>query len=96
MREWILYFYYAVAGGVAFFAGLVAFVTQPTTDDPTAGAGFYGALIALCVVSVAGLETLRASDSLRRRLAVAGVEAGLVISAYLWLVEEAGTHPSDA
>ena len=95
MREWILYFYYAVAGGVAFFSGLTAFIEQPPAGDPTAGPGFYGALIALCVTSIAVLERLRSSASLRQMLVAAGVGAGLILSAYLWMADEAGAHPSN-
>ena len=52
-------------------------------------------LSALCVTSIAVLESLRSSASLRQRLVAAGVGVGLVFSAYLWLADEAGSHPAN-
>ena len=92
MKSWILYFYYAVASLVAFFSALTAFIEQPTDGD-TVGVGGYAALIALSVTSIAVLERLRSSASLRQKGVAAGVGTGLIVSAYLWMADEAGYHP---
>ena len=62
---------------------------------PEANPSFYAAVIALCVASIALVEYLRSSDSLRTRLITAGVGVGLICSAYLWLADEADIHPAN-
>ena len=92
--EWVLYFYYAVAGLLAVISLIAAFLEEPATASPAADSGFYAAFIVLCVTSIAVLESLRSSDSLRKRFVAAGVGIGVTASAYLWLADEADVHPT--
>ena len=93
--KWILYFHYVVAGFLAVIGCIAAFIEGTNSKgSPEVDPGFYAAFIALCVMSIAVLEGLRTSGSLRTRLIAAGVGVGLMCSAYLWLADEAGSHPA--
>ena len=93
--KWILYFHYGVAGFMAVVSCIAAFLEGTNTmEPPEVDPGFYAAFIALCVASIAAVEHVRSSVSLRTRLITAGVGVGLICSAYLWLADEAGSHPA--
>ena len=93
--QWVFHFYYALAGFLAIICLIAAFTEPPPTDSPSASPGFYAAFIVLCVTSIAVLETLRSSESLRQKLVGAGVGVGVTVSAYLWLADESNVHPAD-
>ena len=93
--NWLLYFYYAVAGFLAVISLVAAVLGDPDATAPDANTGFYAAFIVLCVTSIAVLETVKSSESLRRKCVAAGVGIGITASAYLLLADEANVHPAN-
>lgn len=59
-------FYYAVTGSLAFFSFFMALAEDPDPTNTVVDSGFYSAFIVLCVTSIAILESLRPSESLRQ------------------------------
>ena len=95
IRSKLLYFHYSVAGTVAVVALVAALSADPIADvSGVASSGFYGALIVLCVTSIAALESLKTSESRRQKVLAGGVGVGLLAGAYLWLADEADVHPA--
>ena len=82
-----------VALGAAITAAAIS--GQPTESDPSGGAGFYAAMMALCVASLfltyntIKIEGWRPPDYVVNLL----VGFGLLVSAYLWVSSELEAHP---
>ena len=76
---------------------VAAISSQATENDPTGGAGFYAAMMALCVASfflTHSTVNIRSSSPVDYAVNfVIGI--GLFVGAYFWVSSESGVHPTD-
>ena len=98
----LLWFWYFCIVAIGIAVCIVAFTHQPTgqaptNGDPTGGAGFYAAIMALCVAVIALTHNATKIDNINLRDYAMNIAmgVGLSIGAYLWISSEVGTHPSD-
>lgn len=87
--------WYAAIGSVATAAFLAPLLTPPTQENPTADAGLYAPILALCAGALAIAQALRPGGL--RFAQAPGVGAGIASlgSAYLWIADAAETHPRE-
>ena len=86
---------YCVACTVAAVALFTAMTVEGTQDNPSGEAGLYAPLVAFSVAVLFLIEVFDVGVWPSRRLRIAAVSLGSLASAYLWLADEAGVHPSD-
>ena len=82
----------AVAALIAF---MVPFLTPPTDQDPTGGAGLFAPVVALCVAAMILTEAMKAGRLKIRRIPSIFIGLGSMGSAYLWMAAESDAHPLD-
>ena len=87
--------WYVTVGVVTMAAFFVPLLTPPTQDNPTADAGLYAPILALCAGALAIAQALRPGGL--RFAQAPGICAGIASlgSAYLWIADAAGTHPRE-
>lgn len=86
-----IYWYIALVI-LGIFSFIAPLTTEPTADDPAGQAGLYAALVALCT---AGIFLTEAAKGLKiRPLPNVCIGVGTLASAYLWIADEAGVHPT--
>ena len=86
---------YCVACTVATVAFITAMTSEMTQDNPSGEAGLYAPLVALSVAVLFLVEAFDVGVWPSRRLRIVAVGLGSLASAYLWIADEAGVHPSD-
>ena len=82
----------AVAAAIAL---LIPFLTAPTDQDPTGGAGPFAPIVALCVAAMILAEAVRGGGLQIRRMPSIFIGLGSMGSAYLWMAAESEVHPLD-
>ena len=92
--QWIREYWYAITTTFAVIVFLAALFSEPTEKDPSGGAGFYAAMLAMCAAAIFIAEAAYAKDAPVRRWP--GVFLGVVTmaSAYLWVAAESEVHPA--
>lgn len=80
---------------VAFFAFIIPFMTPPTEENPTADAGFYAPVVALTVAAMILTQAVQTGGLRIRPIPGIFIGIGSMASAYLWIADEASTHPSN-
>lgn len=91
MRGFFHLWWYAiiiVIGAATFGASLES---QPSDSDLSGGAGFYAAIIAMCVAATALTESVVKPKY--PKLVKVGMGIGVCASAYLWVSAESNAHP---
>ena len=78
-----------IAIGIASFGASLE--SQPADSDPSGGAGFYAAIIAMCVAATTLTQSVVKPKY--PRLVKVGIGIGVCASAYLWVSAEAKAHP---
>ncbi len=94
-RETIVEWWSLVAAAAATIALLIPFLTAPTDQDPTGGAGLFAPVVALCVAAMIFTEALKAGRLQIRRIPGVFIGLGSMGSAYLWMAAENNSHPLD-
>jgi hypothetical protein len=84
-----------VAAVAALIAFMVPFLTPPTDEDPTGGAGLLAPVVALCVAAMILTEAIKAGGLKIRRIPGIFIGLGSIGSAYLWMAAESNAHPLD-
>ena len=86
--HWIM-----AAVGAAAFVGPI--LTSPTETNPTADAGLFAPVIALCTASIVFAQAVNPGGLIIRRTPGILIGVGSLLSAYLWMAAEADAHPAD-
>ena len=84
-----------VAAVAALIVFMVPFLTPPTDEDPTGGAGLLAPVVALCVAAMILTEAIKAGGLKIRRIPSISIGLGGIGSAYLWMAAESNAHPLD-
>ena len=82
----------AVAAAIAF---LIPFLSAPTDQNPTGGAGPFAPIVALCVAPMILAEAVKGGGLQIRRIPSIFIALGSMGSAYLWMAAESDAHPLD-
>ena len=97
--SWIRWFFVERFHWAMAIVASVSFATPvftPRTDvNPTADAGLFAPVIALCVAGIVFAQALNTGGLSIRRTPGVLVGVGSMLSAYLWIVSEARAHPTD-
>ena len=94
-RSRIATLWYAALAVTAVLAFATPLLTSPTDENPTGDAGLSAPVVALCTAALILSQAMSAGGLQIRRLPSIGIGLGSVASAYLWMADEAGTHPLD-
>lgn len=95
LRAIVIWWQWIVAV-IAIAAFLAPLVTPPTEDNPTADAGLFAPVIALCVAAMVLTQAAVQARGLKvRTVPNIGIGIASMASAYLWIADEAETHPLD-
>ena len=91
MRGFFHVWWYAIIIVIGITAFVASLESQPSDSDLSGGAGFYAAIIAMCVAATALTKSFATPKY--PQLADFSMAIGVCISAYLWVSAEAKTHP---
>lgn len=86
--HWIM----AVVAAAAFAHPML---TPSTEANPTANAGLFAPVIALCTATIVLAQAVNPGGLRIRRMPGILIGVGSLLSAYLWMTAEAGAHPRD-
>ena len=91
MRDFFDVWWYAIISAIGIASFIVSLQSQPSDSNPSGEAGFYAAIIAMCVAAIALTESVVKPKYPKLVKVVMGI--GVCASAYLWVSAEAKVHP---
>ena len=91
MRGFFHIWWYAIIVVIGIVSFIASLQRQPSDSDPSGGAGFYAAIIAMCVAAAALTESVVKPKYPKLVKVVMGI--GVCLSAYLWVSAELNVHP---
>ena len=87
-------YWYAITATLAVIVFLAALFSDPTEKDPSGGAGFHAAMLAMCAAAIFIAETAYVKNAPVRRLPSVFLGVVTLASAYLWIAAESEVHPA--
>ena len=93
---WLVDYWCTVWGFLATAAFAAALASPSTEAEPSGEAGYYAAIIAMCLAAVLITEMAFARNRTGGRWWFASITGTMAMAgAYLWIADEANIHPAD-